>query len=72
MTQLSLSDLSLAGDRSTLYLALAGICLIIGLRYLKRALEPFGAVLEAAAAAAIVAFALGVGLILLLAAIAVR
>jgi hypothetical protein len=70
MLYLSSSDPSLAGDPSMLYLVLAGFCLLVGLRFLKRALQPFGVILEAAAAAAVVAFSLGLGLILLLAAIA--
>jgi hypothetical protein len=62
--------LSFLGGQPVLFLALAGLCLIIGLRHLKRALAPFRAVLEAAAAAAAVAFALGVVTVLLLAAVA--
>ncbi|GAA4588096.1 hypothetical protein GCM10023107_08200 [Actinoplanes octamycinicus] len=63
---------SFADDRAPLYLLLAAIFMVVGLRYLKRALEPFGAVIGAAAAAAVVAFSLGAGLIFLLAAIASR
>jgi hypothetical protein len=40
-----------------LYLTLAGLCLVIVLRFLKRALAPIGALVQAVAAAAVVAFA---------------
>ncbi|WP_436529079.1 hypothetical protein [Actinoplanes sp. HUAS TT8] len=72
MFHLSSPGPSLAGDQPLLYLVLAGFCVIIGLRFLKRAMEPFGVVLEAAAAAAVVAFSLGIALVLLLAAIVAR
>jgi hypothetical protein len=39
------------------YLIGAGLCLVIVLSFLKRALVPIGALIQAAAAAAVVAFA---------------
>jgi hypothetical protein len=39
------------------YLALAGLCMIVVLRFLKRALSPIGALVQAVAAAAVVSFA---------------
>ena len=39
------------------YLVGAGLCLVVVLSFLKRALAPVGALIQAAAAAAIVAFA---------------
>ncbi|WP_203751030.1 hypothetical protein [Actinoplanes cyaneus] len=51
-----------------LHLALAGLLLIIGLRYLKRAIEPIGPIVGAIASAAVVAFALGASLALIVAA----
>ncbi|WIM94255.1 hypothetical protein ACTOB_006269 [Actinoplanes oblitus] len=53
---------------SPFYLALAGLLLIIGLRYLKRALAPIGVIVEVVASAAVVAFALGAALALIVAA----
>jgi hypothetical protein len=39
------------------YLAVAAVCLVVALRFLKRALSPIGALIQAVAAAALVAFA---------------
>ena len=44
--------------RPIIYLAVAAICLAIALRFLRRALSPVGALIEAVAAAAVVAFTL--------------
>jgi len=38
------------------YLAVAAVCLVVVLRFLKRALSPIGALVQAVAAAAVVAF----------------
>jgi hypothetical protein len=70
MPNISSPGLSLAGDEPAAYLVLAGLCLLVGLYFVKRALEPFRVLLEAAVAATVVAFSLGATLILLLAAIA--
>jgi hypothetical protein len=40
-----------------LYLTLAGLCMIVVLRFLRRALYPIGALVQAMAAAAVVALA---------------
>lgn len=50
------------------YVALAALCLCLVLRYLRRAVAPIGAFIQAMAAAAVVACATGLALILLLAA----
>ena len=39
------------------YLGVAAVCLLIALRFLKRALSPIGALIQALSSAAIVAFA---------------
>jgi hypothetical protein len=51
-----------------LYLALAAVLLVIALRFVRRALAPIGALVQAVAAAAVVAFATGLALILVVAA----
>ncbi|GAA4942330.1 hypothetical protein [Actinoplanes utahensis] len=51
-----------------LYLALAGVCLVVVLRLLKRAMSPIGALIQAVAAAATVAFAAMIALAMLVAA----
>lgn len=48
------------------YLVIAAVCLVVALRFLKRALSPIGALIQAAAAAAVVAFAAVVALAMLL------
>jgi hypothetical protein len=46
------------------HLALASLCLLIALRYLRRAIAPVGVLVRAAAAAAVAAFATGLALAL--------
>jgi hypothetical protein len=48
-------------DRPLVYFCLAGLALLVVLRFAKRALAPVGAMIQAVAAAAIVAFALVMG-----------
>lgn len=48
------------------YLAVAAVCLVVALRFLKRALSPIGILIQAVAAAAGAAFAAVVALALLL------
>lgn len=48
------------------YLAVAAACLLIALRFLRRALSPIGALVQAVAAAAVVAFATAFALALLI------
>jgi hypothetical protein len=50
------------------YLLVAAICLMVVLRFLKQALAPIGALIQAVAAAAIVAFAAVFALAMLIAA----
>jgi hypothetical protein len=50
-----------------LYLMVAGLCLAIALWFLRRALEPVGAIVQAIAAAVVAAFAVGVALVLVVA-----
>jgi len=47
------------------YLLVAAICLMVVLRFLKQALAPIGALIQAVAAAAVVAFAAVLALVLL-------
>ena len=55
------------------YLVLAAICLIIALRFIKRAIAPVGALLHAVAAAAVVALATALALALVaVAALSIR
>ena len=52
---------------AVLYLVIAMLCLVIAMRFVKRALVPIGPLLQAVAAAAVVAFAVGAALVLLVA-----
>jgi chromate transport protein ChrA len=56
------------GSHDGLYLMVAGLCLLVALRCIKRAVAPIGPIVAAVAAAAGAAFALTVALILVLAA----
>ena len=56
-------------SHATLYLLAATLCLLVALRYLRQAIRPIGALVHAAAAAAVVAFATGVAVVLLIAAL---
>ena len=47
------------------YIAIAAICLLIALRFLKRAIAPIGALIQAVAAAALVAFTAVIALAML-------
>ena len=51
------------------YVVLAALLLLIALRYMRRALAPIGTLVGVVAAAAIVAFAIGIALMLLVAAL---
>jgi hypothetical protein len=55
-------------DHAVLSLMIAGVCLLLALRYMKKALQPVGALVQAAAAAALVAFSIGAAFVLLTAA----
>ncbi len=61
-------------DQPITYLAVAAVCLVIALRFLKRALAPIGALMQAVASAAVVAFAavLALALLVIAAVTAVR
>jgi hypothetical protein len=48
------------------YLAVAAVCLVVALHFLKRALSPIGALVQVVAAAAIVAFAAALALAMLI------
>jgi hypothetical protein len=63
-----LSPLADTGDHAVLYLLIAGGCLLLALRFVKRALQPVGQLVHAVAAAALVAFSIGAALVLLAAA----
>jgi hypothetical protein len=52
-----------------LYLILAAICLLIALRFMRRTLVPIEALVDALVAAAVVAFTIGIALVLLVAAV---
>lgn len=54
---------------ATLYLLGAAMCLVIALTYMKRALAPIGTLVQAVAAAAVVAFTISIALVLLAAAL---
>jgi hypothetical protein len=56
-----------AGTQDLLYLLLAAALLLLALRFMKRAVAPIGALIEAVAAAASVAFAVGAALVLVVA-----
>lgn len=49
-----------------IYLAVAAVCLVVALRFLKRALSPIGVLIQAVAAAAVAAFAAVLALALLI------
>ncbi|MFC7532281.1 hypothetical protein [Actinoplanes sp. GCM10030250] len=68
MVKISLPELPLLGDQSLLFLTLAALCLVVAIRYVKRALEPIGTIVETVAAAAAVFLTLGLALVLVLAA----
>lgn len=51
-----------------IFLAVAAVCLVVALRMLKRALSPIGALIQAAAAAALGALAVLMALAMLIAA----
>jgi len=55
-------------DQPIVYLTLAAVALLIALRLMKRALAPIGALVQAVAAAAVVAFTIGLALVLVVAA----
>ena len=55
-------------DLGPLYLVLAAFLLLIALRFMKRALAPIGALVQAVAAAALVVFTIGAALVFLVAA----
>jgi hypothetical protein len=57
-------DQVLPRQGSLLYLTLAALLLVLALRFMRRALAPIGAVMQAVAAAAVVAFAVGLALVL--------
>jgi hypothetical protein len=54
---------------AVLYLVIAIVCLIVALRFLKRALVPLGPLLQAIAATAVITLAIGAALVLLTAAL---
>jgi hypothetical protein len=53
---------------AALYLVSAALCLVVALLFVRRALAPIGALVEAVVAAAMVALAIGAALVLLTAA----
>jgi hypothetical protein len=55
-------------DQPIVYLVLAALSLLLALRFMKRALAPIGALVQAVAAAAMVAVSVGAALVLLAAA----
>jgi hypothetical protein len=57
------------GDHATLYLLAAAMCLLVAVRHWRRAIQPVHALVQAATAAAMVAFTLGIAVVLLVAAI---
>jgi hypothetical protein len=52
-----------------IYLAVAAVCLVIALRFLRQALAPIGALIHAVAAAAVVVFTAAFALTMLVAAV---
>ena len=52
-------------DRPIVYLALAAISLVIALRFLRRAVAPIGALLQAATAAIVAVLTIGLALALI-------
>jgi hypothetical protein len=53
-------------DRPIVYLVIAAICLVIVIRFLKRAMSPIGALFQAVTAAAVVAVAAVLALAMLI------
>jgi hypothetical protein len=56
------------GTHALLYLLIAALCLVLALRAMRRALAPIGQLVQAVAAAALGALAVGAALVLLTAA----
>jgi len=52
-------------EHATLYVLVAGLCLLLALRFLKNALAPIGPLVQAVAAAALAALAVGAALVFL-------
>lgn len=59
---------ALVGAPSLLFLAIAGLCLLLALHFLRRVVVPVGPLLQAAAAVAMVALSVGAALLFLIAA----
>jgi hypothetical protein len=55
-------------DHGLIYLGIAALCLVVALRYLKRALAPIGPLVQAMAAVAIVTLAVSAALVFVVAA----
>ncbi|GLY02485.1 hypothetical protein [Actinoplanes sp. NBRC 101535] len=68
MIEAPLRELPLPHHQSLLLLVLASACLIIAIKFMKRAVRPFGAVVESIAATAAVFLTLGLALALVVAA----
>ena len=68
MVDKSLQELPLLGDQSLLFLTLAALCLVVAIKFVRRALQPIGAIVETVAAVAAVFLTLGLALVLVLAA----
>jgi hypothetical protein len=64
-----LTDLPALPRSEFLYLVLAAVFLLIALQFLRRALVPIEALVEALVAVAVCAFAIGLALLLLVAAL---
>ncbi|GAA0474384.1 hypothetical protein Ade02nite_74960 [Paractinoplanes deccanensis] len=54
-------------DRPGLLLLLAGVCLLVALRFAGRAVRPVGAIIQSAAAAVVVIFAVSIAFVLVVA-----
>jgi hypothetical protein len=52
-------------DHRLAYLVLAGVCVVVALTYLRRALAPMGVVVQAIAAGAVAVLAVGIAVVLL-------
>jgi hypothetical protein len=52
-------------DRALVYLVIAGVCLLVALRFLRRVLAPIGLLVHAIAAVAIVTLAVSAALLFL-------
>jgi len=63
-----MNPLGLEGS-AVLYLIIAMLCLVVALRFIKRALVPIGPLLHAIAATAVVTLAIGAAVVLLTAAL---